>query len=124
MTLYEILNMKGNSIFKSMTVSKWSDSRYSNVRIEAEPYDQTMVNVQENSSKGSTYIVQQLEKKMMKESVREKIMNDLELDSFIGALVTIYSNYERPFEYYIQSDGVNQYDMFDNRPGSKKSKTA
>jgi hypothetical protein len=107
-TLYEVLNMKGNSIMKSVHIGNRNGDVHANVRIEIEPYDDTFVNVY--NKKGEDYIWEQLEKKLKSERVRSKIAESIGLYSFEGALVSLYSD-EGTSEMYFKKDGINQYNI-------------
>ena len=107
MTLYELLDMKGKSIMKSYVVREMTNDSHANIHIEIEAYDDTFINARER--KGIDYIFEQLEKKLTQEKVRDRIVDVLGLESFKGALVTLYDI--RVHEMYFRENGVNQYDI-------------
>lgn len=104
-SLYEILEMKGNSIMKSVVLKTMKDP-YANIKIDIEAYDQTFLNAVNKN--GTDYILKSVEKKMQNENNRQKICETFHLDSFEGALVTLYTGF-RVLEYYLKEDGKSQY---------------
>lgn len=101
-SLYEIMNMKGNSIFKSVFLSQRHNDTHSNVKVDIEAYDDTFINAY--AAKGEDYIFQQLEKKMQQEQVQNEVCKALGLNEFTGALVTIYADTQT--ELYLSKEGT------------------
>jgi len=93
--------MKGNSIFKSVFLSERHNDIHANVKIEVEAYDDTFINAYEG--KGKDYILQQLEKKMALEQVKNEVSKALGLHEITGALVTIYADTQT--ELYLLKEG-------------------